>query len=217
MRHVVWDWNGTLFDDLHIVVEAVNAAIDPFGVPSIDANGYRDHFQRPVQGFYDILLGRPVEDHEWHHIDEVFHEAYRDRLHHADLHTTALPAMERVAAEGGSQSLLSMWWHDELVPTVERLGIGEYMVRIDGNRHGAGDRKATQLIRHLDELESHGIDRRAVVMVGDTFDDGHAAHEAGIGCVLFAGGGSHHRHELEATGLPVADTLTEALELARVL
>jgi len=26
-RHIIWDWNGTLFDDLHIVVESVNASL----------------------------------------------------------------------------------------------------------------------------------------------------------------------------------------------
>jgi phosphoglycolate phosphatase-like HAD superfamily hydrolase len=217
MRHVIWDWNGTLFDDLHIVVESVNAAIRPFGAVSIDATGYRDNYQRPLQRFYDELLGRPVDDAEWHAIDTTFHQAYRDRLDRADLHPTARPAIERMASNGGSQSVLSMWWHDELVPTVERLGLDGFMLRVDGNRLGAGDRKAAQLVQHLEELEAHGIDRRAVVMIGDTFDDGHAAHEGGIGCVLFAGGGSHHRHELEATGLPVADTLPEALDLAGVL
>ncbi len=217
MRHIVWDWNGTLFDDLHIVVEAVNAALDPFGAEPIDADGYRDNFQRPVHRFYDVLLGRPVEDHEWRTIDDVFHDAYRQRIGDADLHVTARPAIERVAGKGGSQSLLSMWWHDELIPAVQRFGLDHYMVRVDGNRQGAGDRKAEQLARHLEALLEHGIDRRHVVMIGDTFDDGHAAHAAGIGCVLFAGGGSHHRHELEATGLPVADTLTEALDLAGIL
>jgi phosphoglycolate phosphatase-like HAD superfamily hydrolase len=33
IRHVVWDWNGTLFDDFHVVVEAVNAGIEPLGLP----------------------------------------------------------------------------------------------------------------------------------------------------------------------------------------
>ena len=37
MRHVIWDWNGTLFDDLHIVVESVNASLAELGAPPIDA------------------------------------------------------------------------------------------------------------------------------------------------------------------------------------
>jgi phosphoglycolate phosphatase-like HAD superfamily hydrolase len=217
VRHIVWDWNGTLFDDLHIVVEAVNAALGPFEVPAIDTDRYRDHFQRPVQRFYDVLLGRAVEEHEWRAIDDTFHDAYRRRLDQADLHVTARTAIERVARNGGSQSLLSMWWHDELVPAVARFGLDHYMLRVDGNRQVAGDRKAGQLARHIEALSDHGIDRRHVIMIGDTFDDGHAAHAVGIGCILFAGGGSHHRHELEATGLPVADTLTEALDLAGIL
>ena len=31
MIHVVWDWNGTLVEDLPVVVESVNAALDAIG------------------------------------------------------------------------------------------------------------------------------------------------------------------------------------------
>ena len=50
-------------------------------------------------------------------------------------------------------------------------------------------------------------------MIGDSLDDGLAAEENGIRCVMFDSG-SHHRHELESTGFPVADSLLQALELA---
>jgi phosphoglycolate phosphatase-like HAD superfamily hydrolase len=70
------------------------------------------------------------------------------------------------------------------------------------------------LRRHLAELSMNGDHK--VVMVGDTFDDAAAAGKAGLGCVFYDGG-SHHRHELEATGIPVADILVQAIDLAAAL
>ena len=37
VEHIIWDWNGTLFDDLHIVVESVNVSLAELGAPPIDA------------------------------------------------------------------------------------------------------------------------------------------------------------------------------------
>ena len=41
MIHVVWDWNGTLVEDLPVVVESVNAALDAIGEAPITEDDYR--------------------------------------------------------------------------------------------------------------------------------------------------------------------------------
>ena len=48
-KHIVWDWNGTLLDDLHVVIEAANVSLGLFDIEGIDEDGYRDHFTRPVR------------------------------------------------------------------------------------------------------------------------------------------------------------------------
>ena len=58
MIHVVWDWNGTLVEDLPIVVESVNAALDAIGEVPITEDDYRAYFTRPVGQFYERLLER---------------------------------------------------------------------------------------------------------------------------------------------------------------
>ena len=47
VRHLVWDWNGTLFDDHVAVVAAINDALASLRLRSIDADTYRTHFTRP--------------------------------------------------------------------------------------------------------------------------------------------------------------------------
>jgi len=211
--HFVWDWNGTLFDDLEVVVASVNRGLAGFGAGPIDLDGYRSHYTRPVRLFYDRLLGRDVSQAEWHQIDIVFHDAYRDALEQARLTGDAAAALEIVAAEGHTQSLLSMFPHVDLVPLVERLGITPYFDRIDGLIEGSrGDRKASYLERHLRQLIADE-DPTSVVVIGDTPDDAVAAAEVRARAILYDGG-SHHRIDLEAVGVPVVATLVAAVELA---
>ena len=217
MRHVIWDWNGTLCDDLHVVVDAVSASMALFGEGPITHDIYRDHYARPVHLFYDKMLGRSVTADEWVRIDETFHHAYRNSLDRTSLTEDTWAAVDHAGEAGCTQSILSMWWHDELVPTVNRMGLGDRMVLVDGNRAGGGETKTAHLERHLRALEAtvDALDPARVLVVGDSLDDARAAREVRVRCVLYDGG-SHHRTELEAAGVPVADTLVEALQLGGV-
>ena len=213
VRHVVWDWNGTLFDDHVAVVAAVNDALARLGLPPIDADGYRSHFTRPVERFYEQVAGRAISTEEWEALNQGYHESYLARVERLALAPDARAALAAAQAAGLTQSLLSMWRHQDLVPLVERLGLGRFFVRVDGLRRADGGGKADHLVEHLAALE---LAPGAVVMVGDSLDDLAAARAVGAGCVLYDGG-SHHRQALEATGAPVVDTLTAALAAARRL
>ena len=209
MRHVIWDWNGTLVDDLPVVVDAVNVSLAAVGESPITADDYRDHYTRPVRLFYDRMLERNVSDEEWETINTVFHDTYVDTLHRVPLTHDAWQAIEKVKTGGGTQSILSMWWHDDLVPEVKRHGVDQAMIRVDGNIKDAGEGKARLLGIHLANLGNSN----KPVLVGDAFDDAAAARSAGIDCIMYDGG-SHHREQLEALGFPVAGSLLEAASIA---
>ncbi len=209
MRHVIWDWNGTLVDDLPAVVDCVNASLASIGEDPIEPDDYRRHYARPVRLFYDRLLGRAITDAEWASIDVTFHDAYAAAARTVPLAGDARAAIAAVAAAGASQSILSMWWHENLVPEVSRHALEPLMTRVDGNTKDAGEGKARLLEIHLRNLATGN----GAVMVGDALDDAHAALDVGIPIVLY-NGGSHFRSELEAVGVPIADTLLEAAEIA---
>jgi phosphoglycolate phosphatase-like HAD superfamily hydrolase len=211
--HVVWDWNGTLFDDHVAVLAAVNDALALVDLPPIDADTYRSHYTRPVQRFYERVAGRPIEPGEWRTLDGAYHDSYHAWVERLSLAPDAVAALAAAEAAGLTQSLLSMWRHQDLVPLVQRLGIGHFFVRVDGLRVLGGEGKTEHLVAHLAALE---VEPSAAVLVGDSLDDLAAARAVGARCVLYDGG-SHHRHELEAAGVPVVDTLTAALAAARDL
>jgi phosphoglycolate phosphatase-like HAD superfamily hydrolase len=211
-RHLVWDWNGTLLDDLTLVVAATNAVFANAGGPEIDADHHRRYFRRPIADYYAEVLGRPVDDREFDQLNKVFHDAYE----------AALPCPLTADAEAalrvwpGTQSLLSMWFHEELLAAVEGYGLTGLFARIDGMRRpvsGAPLHKAPHLAAHLAALR---LDGAPVVLIGDTVDDAHAAADAGAACVLYTGGFTS-ADQLFATGVPVVDTLLEAVALARTI
>jgi phosphoglycolate phosphatase-like HAD superfamily hydrolase len=208
VAHLVWDWNGTLLDDLALVVAATNASLASVGGPSVTAEEHRRDFRRPVWAYYEYVLGRPLAEGEFARLDQVFHDAYRQGLASA---TLAADARDAMAAWTGTQSLLSMWFHHELVPLVTRHGLHTQLLRVDGlrDRLGGGS-KAPHLRAHLDALGLKGSD---CVLIGDSIDDAHAAQEVGAAIVLYAGGFTD-AERLRATGLPVAHTLLEAVALA---
>lgn len=49
MRHIVWDWNGTLLDDLGTVVAAVNDTLATLGRRPICVEEYGANYTRPVR------------------------------------------------------------------------------------------------------------------------------------------------------------------------
>ncbi|WP_117208396.1 HAD family hydrolase [Allorhizocola rhizosphaerae] len=204
--HLVWDWNGTLLDDIHLVVTATNAAFATIGGPVVTVDEHRRGFCRPVSDYYSRVLGRDLTAAEFARLDDVFHECYRGAL--ADV-ALAADAREAMAMWAGTQSLLSMWFHHELVPTVARFGLS--FARVDGLREALGGGfKAAHLKTHLLELSLEGPD---VVLIGDSVDDADAAEAVGARCVLYDGGFTHPDN-LRARGVPVASSLVEAVAIA---
>jgi phosphoglycolate phosphatase-like HAD superfamily hydrolase len=210
VKHLVWDWNGTLLDDLALVVTATNASLAGIGGPQITAEDHRRDFRRPIAAYYAHVLGRPLRDHEFAQLDRDFHDAYRSGM--ATLALTA-DAMDAIAAWTGTQSLLSMFFHDELLPAVDRFGLAALLSRVDGLRGATvgGGPKAPHLREHLAAQGLRGAD---CVLIGDSVDDAHAAIEVGAAVVLYRGGFTHDE-ALRATGQPVATTLLEAVTIAR--
>jgi phosphoglycolate phosphatase-like HAD superfamily hydrolase len=212
-EHLVWDWNGTLLNDLDLVVSATNQVFAALGGRAVTVEEHRLHFRRPVADFYAAVLGRAVDADEFDRLDGIFHDAYRAGLTTCALADDAVTAMR---SWPGTQSLLSMWFHEDLVPAVTTFGLDGRFRRVDGVRvEQAGDRafKSGHLARHL---ESMGVDGRSVVLVGDSLDDADAADSVGAACVLYSGGFTHHER-LRRSGRPVADTLTDAVALAAEL
>lgn len=209
--HIVWDWNGTLLHDIDTVLDASNAAFVEIGLPPITLERYREVYCIPIQDFYQRLMGRLPTDREMAVMDKTFHHHYWSRAASCRLAAGAAEMLTARAAAGGTQSLCSLAPHEELVPLVRRFGIERHFLRVDGRLDEAAGGKAEQMVRHLAGLG--GVPASRTVVIGDALDDARAASHAGALAVLYTGG-SHSRASLEQAGVPVVDTLEEAVRVA---
>ncbi|MFF9619860.1 HAD family hydrolase [Streptomyces griseosporeus] len=211
--HIVWDWNGTLFHDNDAIIGATNAAFADLGMEPITLERYRALYCVPVPKFYERLLGRMPTDAEWQVMDDTFHRYYAEHRVRCSLTEGAGLLLAEWRSAGRSQSLLSMYGHEELVPLVRGFGIEEHFIRVQGRVGPSGGSKADHMVRHLEALARHGVEPGRTVVIGDAADDAVAARHVGARAVLYTGG-SHSRASLEAVGAPVVDTLAEAVAVA---
>jgi phosphoglycolate phosphatase-like HAD superfamily hydrolase len=208
-RHIVWDWNGTLLDDLELTVASVNEVLGHFGAARIDVGGYQRAYTRPLPEFYARLLPAEVVRDDWPTIERIYHTHYLSGLERCELTSGAANVVGRLTQAGFTHSLLSMWWHGPLVVELSRRGIEAWFERVDGNRLDAFGVKAEHLVQHLSTLP---VAPEAVLIVGDALDDLAAACAAGVDAVFLASG-THPRDELVRCGVPVLDHLAELAEL----
>ncbi|WP_033287187.1 HAD family hydrolase [Streptomyces sp. NRRL F-525] len=206
--HIVWDWNGTLFHDNDAIIGATNAAFAELGLTPITMEEYRALYCVPVPKFYERLLGRLPTDAEWEVMDVTFHRYYTEHRVVCGLTEGAADLLAGWRTAGRSQSILSMYGHDELVPLVREFGIEPHFIRVDGRTGPSGGSKAEHMVRHLGALT--GVDPARTVVIGDAADDAVAALHVGARAVLYTGG-SHSRASLEVVGVPVVDSLAEAV------
>ncbi|NLU67391.1 HAD family hydrolase [Streptomyces sp. HNM0574] len=209
--HIVWDWNGTLLHDIHAVIEATNAAFGELGMEPITLERYRELYCVPVPRFYERLMGRLPDEQEWQVMDATFHKHYWREVRGAGLADGAQELLAARGRGGGTQSLCSLAPHERLLPLLDTYGIAHHFVRVDGATGPAGGGKAEQMAGHLRALD--GVDPARTVVIGDAVDDALAAAHVGAHAVLYTGG-SHSRASLRSAGVPVVDTLAEAVDTA---
>jgi phosphoglycolate phosphatase-like HAD superfamily hydrolase len=210
VSHIVWDWNGTILDDNEAVLAAVNVVCAGYGRGPLTLDEWRAAFSRPLLACYERILGQSLTVDDWAVIDQRYHAAYRTELPTRGLAKGVPDELHRWRDTGRTQSLLSMWFHDELVPLVTELNLVDLFARVDGLRgFNMGGSKTVYLVEHLKALE---VDPAEVVLIGDVVDDAQAAAEAGAQCVLVSTG-VMDRARLAKVGVPVADSIQEALTL----
>ena len=210
MQHIIWDWNGTLLNDLPIIIDAVNQTVAEVGIRPITLDDYRTHYTRPVKKFYDAIAEGEIGHDDWVLIDRLFHERYHELLDRASLADGAHDVLTDLDSSHHGQSLLSMAPDEGLQPALLQFDVVRYFDLAQGNSGPPGGFKSVHLADHLARL---AVDPSTVTMIGDTVDDANAARDNGIAMVLFDDG-SHHRADLEAAGVPIVTTLTAAVETA---
>ena len=206
-RHLVWDWNGTLIDDVWLCVDVVNAMLRQRGLPPIDPSSYRDTFGFPVINYYRHL-GFDFDRESFEDLSVAYINAYQDRREECALHPRAREVLAAVRQAGIGQSILSAYEQQMLETLIERLDLGRHFDHLMGNDniYAAGKVQRGRIL-----LDRIGLPARDVVMIGDTEHDHEVAAALGMDCLLLEHG-HHTRERLGRLGRKVLPSLDAVAE-----
>ena len=98
IKHIIWDWNGTLVDDTEFCVNIINRVLKRRTLPEIDVEAYRDTFDFPVIDYYK-RIGFDLTKHDFKVLSSEFINAYIDGRRQLKLHIMFLSSMGKKGAE----------------------------------------------------------------------------------------------------------------------
>ena len=201
---VVWDFNGTLIDDLDLVVRSVNRQLAKRNLPSLTADAYRDVFDFPVQDYYR-RIGVTFENETMVDLSADFFAEYAPALKDCPLHDGALDTLRQLKTRGLRQFVLSAMEEGMLRSMIDHLGIPRFFTGVYGLAHQEGDSKVS---RGRELQQDFDIDPRTALLIGDTAHDAEVAETLGLSVALVSRG--HQSTErLRETGYPVYESYRE--------
>jgi phosphoglycolate phosphatase len=206
-KGIVWDWNGTLLDDTHLAVEAMNGMLARRGLPALSVDRYKALFTFPVKDYYrEVGFDFDLEPFEIPAME--FIDRYNREVWDCSLHAEAIRVLNHFKGLGVGQYILSAMQQETLDLCMEYYGIGHFF----GHVSGLGDHYAHSKLEAgkvlLAKLPHPPSD---LLLIGDTLHDFEVAAELGISCLLISSG--HQSHDrLKSAGVPVIADLAQLVE-----
>lgn len=205
--HIIWDFNGTIIDDVSLGVDVFNKLRVDCGLEPIDKTEYVENFKIPVRDFYEDM-GFDFSKVDFRKIGERFVELYSSKRFECPLTYGVTDAVRTFSKIGVGQSVLSAYENGLLHQAISHYGLSDYFGRIDGLDNIDAGSKIELGKRHIAAI---GESPEMVVMVGDTPHDKQVADAMGVACALVACGHTSRRR-LEKVGGPVFENPAEFKE-----
>ena len=212
MKHIIWDFNGTLLSDAQLGVDCDNHVFDTLGLPRITIDDYRRHMTMPVRDFY-TALGVDLNVYPYETISRIWLDMFNQYAVGVGLVPGVLDVIRCAAEMGYTQSILSASYEKSLMEQCEALGLVPYMKEISGLGDESAQKKTDIGRRQMERL---GLDAGETVLIGDMVADSELANVLDVACILVPWG---HNDEarLAATGRAVAKSCGELMDMLEKL
>ncbi len=206
-KHVIWDWNGTIINDLDLCVELINGLLIERRLKTLTAESYREVFTIPVKNYY-AKLGFDFSKESFEIVGKQWMTEYERRKFECGLYDGVKNVLQKINQLGIGQSILSAYSQHTLDEMVEYHGLTNYFTHIVGldNIYAA-----SKLHLGKDLMKRLGNGKGETLLIGDTEHDYEVACEIGADCVLIANG-HQSKKKLEKLGAIVFPTLDPLLD-----
>jgi phosphoglycolate phosphatase-like HAD superfamily hydrolase/8-oxo-dGTP pyrophosphatase MutT (NUDIX family) len=179
-RNFIFDWSGTLVDDLGPVIEATNAVLAKYDVAPLDREEFRRRFRLPYHEFYSEILPQvPIDELEAH-----FRPAFDAALTPVTILPHAREKLEWCAAIGIRAFVLTSMDTLAFERQMDEFGLRGHF---EATYSGVLDKR--EVIHRI--LETHGLNPAETAFIGDMTHDMETARHGGIASIAVLTGYNH--------------------------
>lgn len=206
---IIWDWNGTLLDDLELSIKAVNVLLKERDLPILTLDRYKDIFGFPVINYYE-KAGFDFSKEPFEIPARQYVKLYASGESDLKLFPDVVDTLSFFKDNNYRQIVLSAMKEDNLRKMISNAGISHFFDGIFGIKDNYAREKVSigkQVVENLD------LNPEKCLMIGDTLHDAEVAEQCGFDCILFSGG-HVAKQRLETTGFKIVDqhkTLTSII------
>lgn len=169
IRNFIFDWSGTLADDLRPVWKATNLIFREYGKRELTLDEFREHFRLPFSGFYAELLPEATEEG----LEALYERFFAGLQDDVSLLPGALEMLRWCSAQGFPTFLLSTIKADHFAIQSQNLGVASYFTHA---YVAIADKR--EKIRRL--LSDHDLKPEETVFIGDMVHDIETAKFGGV-------------------------------------
>ena len=198
---LIWDFNGTILNDMELCFAIENEMLSERGMPLITREWYLEHFSFPIRDYY-IQMGYTFETESYERVSEVFMQRYNERFETCPLREGVLDALAAFQRAGIPQTLLSVTQQDDLKRQAGKLGIAPFFSEMLGQVDIMGHSKVQRAKEYIARI---GIEPKDALFIGDTDHDFEAAQAVGCPCVLLLHG-HQSKNVLSRCGVPIYES-----------
>ena len=182
--NVIWDWNGTLLNDVDLCVDIANSILANHNQTKLDINSYRSVFGFPITAYYE-KIGIDFEKESFEQLTKKFISAYNANVKNSQLQEHANNMLVTFEVEGIDQYILTAAYKKDALHLLDYYNILQHFKMVEGLDNYRAESKIDRG-HHL--LKFNGIDKTKTVLIGDTIHDLEVANELGVHCILVANG-----------------------------
>ncbi|RLD34288.1 MAG: HAD family hydrolase [Bacteroidetes bacterium] len=212
-KAVIWDWNGTLLDDLDICINGINTYLKERNLNLMTRDTYREVFDFPIKDYY-TKIGFDFEKEDFGKLSVKFLETYFNNFNQTRLFDYVPEALRQLQKKGFNNYILSAMEQQALENSVRKFSIEKYFVAIQG----ANDILAKGKLVYGKELfKNEKLIPEHTCFIGDSLHDKEVADQLNISCILISAGHQSHERLMVNNNLVVKNLREAVREISKIL
>lgn len=208
-KTIIWDWNGTLLDDLELSLYSVNVLLEERNLPRLTTDRYKDIFGFPVINYY-MVAGFDFDKEPFEVPAKQYVKLYGAGAPELKLFPDVTETLNFFKENNYQQIVLSAMKDDNLKMMIEHARISHFFDGIFGIKDNYAREKVSLGIQVVEKLK---LNPSECVMIGDTLHDAEVAEQCGFDCILFSGG-HVSKQRLESKNTRIIDALSELKQIS---